>query len=93
MPEPLLPFSETDALVEAYQKNEENIPGMVEKLTEIIRRIPYLECSLLRFLIQFLSQMGGYARGNFMTADNLGICFGPNLIRFKTASTAMMGFG
>ena len=27
-----------------------------------------------------------------MTADNLAICFGPNLIRFKNASAAMMGY-
>ena len=91
MPDPLIPFSETDALVEAYQTNEENLPEMIISLTKIIVRLPFLEASLLRFLIQYLSQMGGYAEGNFMTADNLAICFGPNLIRFKNASAAMMG--
>ena len=41
--------------------NEENVTDMVAALTEIIKRLPFLEASLLRFLIQFLGQMGVYA--------------------------------
>ena len=80
-----------DAFAKFYQENEGNLPLIIEKLVEILQRIPYLECSLLRFLIQFLSQLGGYSEVNFMTPDNLGICFGPNLIRFLVASTSLMG--
>ena len=46
---------------------------------------------MLLFFVEFLSKIVIYSQLSKMTADNLAICFGPNLIRFKNASAAMMG--
>jgi hypothetical protein len=91
MPEPLIPFSESDAIVEAFRSNVGDTPTQVAALSTVIRRLPYLNAVLLRFLIQFLSQIIIYTEVNLMTADNLAIVFGPNLIRFKNPSLEILG--
>jgi hypothetical protein len=90
MPEPLIPFEETDGLVKAYNEHEDNPEALATALTNVLKRMPVLNVILLRFLVEFLSKIVIYSEITKMTADNLAICFGPNLIRFKNASAAMM---
>jgi hypothetical protein len=90
MPDPLIPFEETDALTKIYSSNEEDdVTTMVSQFNAFLKRLPFLNSVLLRFLCQFLQQISVYSDVTKMTADNLAICFGPNLIRFRNASAAV----
>jgi len=93
LPEPLIPYNETDNLVLTYEQYVSNKSELCASFANILKRIPFLSALLLRFLVQFLSQIVIYTKVNKMTADNLAIVFGPNLIRFKTNSMEVMGRG
>lgn len=55
----------------------------LEKVKEIIGRLPAANLTLLRYIVHFLFDVAQHADVNRMNASNLAIVFGPNLIRPK----------
>lgn len=55
----------------------------LEKVKEIIHKLPSQNLVLLRYIVNFLFDVAQHADVNRMNASNLAIVFGPNLIRPK----------
>lgn len=55
----------------------------VEELQTIISRLPYVNYCIIRYVIKFLKKVSKFSAENKMAPDNLGIVFGPTLIRSK----------
>lgn len=55
----------------------------LQQLWMRVQDIPRPNYALLKFLFRFLHQVSLYESVNKMTASNLAICFGPNVLRRK----------
>jgi len=85
----LIPDVHGKQLVQDLNKYEQENPKELNRLmTETLKKLNYLHAVLLRFLIQFLSVFATHSESTKMTADNIAICFGPNIIRLMDASLA-----
>ncbi|XP_075680750.1 uncharacterized protein LOC113799632 isoform X2 [Dermatophagoides pteronyssinus] len=88
LPEPLLTFQLYNELIEVatkYSKNssldsssEEDI---VNRLKKICRRLPTVHFNTLRYLMNHLRQISKDSEFNQMNPSNLGIVFGPTLLK------------
>jgi hypothetical protein len=58
-----------------------NKEDQLEKLKEILHRLPKKNYNTLKFLIEHLDRIHQHAEHNKMTAHNLAVVFGPNLLR------------
>ena len=71
--EPIVPYASVAQLLKAYTAG-----NTIEFVTS---ELPKLNLMTLAYLIGFLQYVSSFAAQNKMTAKNLAICFGPNLIR------------
>ena len=78
MRDPLLCSNLSDLWVKAdgvKDKEEQK-----KQLTEVIAKLPSANRDNLGFLLQFLSRLVAESEHNLMTADNIAIVMGPNLL-------------
>jgi hypothetical protein len=54
---------------------------LIKEYRIYFKLIPKLRMPLIKFLFEFLFELQKYSDQNMMTPSNLGIVFGPNLIR------------
>ena len=52
----------------------------LERVKDLVGRLPELNRNMLGLLVPFLGRVAQHASENFMTAENLGVVFGPSLI-------------
>jgi len=85
LPEPLLTFEAHDALLEASRAGE---PGPA--LKAVLQTIPGKNYKIVEYLMRFLVEVSQHADVNKMAASNLGIVFGPTLMRNRDESLSGM---
>ncbi|XP_043388741.1 rho GTPase-activating protein 9 isoform X9 [Chelonia mydas] len=79
LPEPLVPFALFDAFVAAVK-----LPAgaeRVQRLAELVQSLPPPNYATLRYILAHLRKVMEYADVNRMTRQNIGIVFGPTLLR------------
>lgn len=79
LPEPLVPFALFDAFVAAVK-----LPAYaerVQRLAELVQSLPPPNYATLRYLLTHLCKVMDHADTNRMTRQNIGIVFGPTLLR------------
>lgn len=94
LPEPVIPFSQYDELINAAKlaihanEKEENecelaMEEVTHKIFAQIELLPPAHYNLLRYLARFLYEVGQSASLNLMDVANLSLVIGPNCIRTK----------
>mmetsp|Transcript_38448 Transcript_38448/g.60921 ORF Transcript_38448/g.60921 Transcript_38448/m.60921 type:complete len:559 (-) Transcript_38448:222-1898(-) len=83
LPEPLFPHTLYEPLIKAFGDlfDQENPQPLIDEFRILLRLIPNAHAPLVRFLFEFLEELQQQSEKNMMTPSNLGIVFGPNLIK------------
>ncbi|XP_051930704.1 rho GTPase-activating protein 45 isoform X2 [Hippocampus zosterae] len=68
-------------LVDLGPETEPEILVMVDKLRELLKELPKVNMATLRYLIRHLRRIAELEEENKMSPNNLGIVFGPSLMR------------
>ncbi|XP_060615470.2 LOW QUALITY PROTEIN: rho GTPase-activating protein 5 [Anolis sagrei] len=79
LPDPLIPYSLHPELVEASKILDKT--ERLYELKEIVKKFHPVNYEVFRYIITHLNRVSQQSRTNFMTADNLSICFWPTLMR------------
>ena len=83
---PLLTYHLYGAFLEAAKYDSEE--KRLEQLKKVVEQIPNVEKELLCVLIRHLNKVAANADVNMMSASNLGVCFGPTLLRPQEQTVA-----
>uniref|UniRef100_A0A671LVT1 Minor histocompatibility protein HA-1-like n=1 Tax=Sinocyclocheilus anshuiensis TaxID=1608454 RepID=A0A671LVT1_9TELE len=70
-------------LVDRGSETEPELLVLVEKLRELLKRLPPANIATLKYIVQHLCRVSELEQDNKMSASNLGIVFGPTLMRPK----------
>eukprot|EP00300_Choanocystis_sp_HF-7_P011571 c17521_g1_i2.p1 GENE.c17521_g1_i2~~c17521_g1_i2.p1 ORF type:complete len:520 (-),score=107.02 c17521_g1_i2:332-1891(-) len=80
LPEPLIPFAQYEMCLSAQRESDDGLPS-VEAVLGVLNAMPEPNTRVLGELVRFLGQVASHAAENKMTAKNLAVCFGPDLLR------------
>ncbi|CAB3361432.1 Hypothetical predicted protein [Cloeon dipterum] len=81
LPVPLLTFELYPSFLKLAREWSSGAEGGVSELDALVHRLPADNLACLRFLMRHLSHVAAHAKDNQMPAANLGIVFGPTLLR------------
>ncbi|CAB3998928.1 rho GTPase-activating 24 isoform X1 [Paramuricea clavata] len=90
LPEPVIPFENFGPLIatiELYELHEEDA---LRKIRNQLEEIPKSNFNLLKYLCRFLHQVHEHSVENKMTADNLALVFGPNILSPESEADPQM---
>uniref|UniRef100_S4RJ88 Rho GTPase activating protein 5 n=1 Tax=Petromyzon marinus TaxID=7757 RepID=S4RJ88_PETMA len=79
LPDPLLPYDIHQDLMEAI-----NIPDKTGRLLALrgkLKKLPHVNHEVFKYIITHLHKVSQYSSENYMTSENLSICFWPTLMR------------
>ena len=62
---------------------QENEADRINEIHLIVQKLPVASREILKVLIRHLSKVSAKCDKNLMTASNIGVCFGPTLLRPK----------
>ncbi|XP_054662850.1 rho GTPase-activating protein 9 isoform X2 [Grus americana] len=79
LPEPLVPYRLFDPFIEAIKLPDPQ--EQVERVAELVQRLPPANYATLRYLLAHLCRVMERVDVNRMTRQNIGIVFGPTLLR------------
>ncbi|XP_049268342.1 rho GTPase-activating protein Graf isoform X2 [Rhipicephalus sanguineus] len=79
LPEPLMTFRLHTAFISAAK--QENKAKRTAAIEELVSQLPPDNQRMAALLIRHLQKVSDYASSNLMTVSNLGVCFGPTLLR------------
>ncbi|KAM6364802.1 LOW QUALITY PROTEIN: rho GTPase-activating protein 9 [Pluvialis apricaria] len=79
LPEPLVPYRLFDAFIEAVKLPDPQ--EQVERVAELVQSLPPPNYATLRYLLAHLCRVMERVDVNRMTRQNIGIVFGPTLLR------------
>uniref|UniRef100_A0A673CI07 Rho GTPase-activating protein 29 n=1 Tax=Sphaeramia orbicularis TaxID=375764 RepID=A0A673CI07_9TELE len=96
LPEPLILFRYYNDFIGLAKESQSSHPGdpsqvsvelnrVLFKIKDLLRHLPPTHYKTLQFLIEHLHRVSEQAEENKMTASNLGIIFGPTLIKPRQA--------
>lgn len=77
--EPVFPFFMFELITDCAKIT--NIDEFINKITDLINKLPPSSYILLRYLFSFLHHVSRYSDENMMDAYNLAVCFGPCLLK------------
>lgn len=86
LPEPLLTFNLHQDFLEAMKT--ENRQQKITNLTNVVSSLPKMNFECLKMLIKHLNDVATYQNENLMQESNLGVVFGPTLMRPKEETVA-----
>uniref|UniRef100_A0A0A9ZDM2 Rho GTPase-activating protein 26 n=1 Tax=Lygus hesperus TaxID=30085 RepID=A0A0A9ZDM2_LYGHE len=66
----------------------ENSEDRVRRITELVHCLPPLHYNMLKILIEHLNRVASNSDKNLMPVSNLGVCFGPTLLRPEVETVA-----
>ena len=72
--------------IEAIKHETEN--ERLQELQLVINKLPIASREILKVLIRHLHKVASKSETNLMTASNLGVCFGPTLLRPREETVA-----
>ncbi|KAG2464307.1 HMHA1 protein, partial [Polypterus senegalus] len=73
--------SKVPELVDRGPDTEEEVLACVDRLRELLRELPAPNVATLQYIIRHLRKIAEVEQDNKMTSSNLGIVFGPTLMR------------
>ena len=86
---PLMTHQLYPAFLEAAKNPElQDEEDRAAEIAGVARRLPRASWEMLRVLVTHLSKVASNSDVNLMTAANLGVCFGPTLLRPKEETVA-----
>ena len=80
LPQPLIPFQFYDELLQIFKDNRTTPPKMISLLNTCFNKMPRPNKALLIRLIKFWAKVAANQSVNKMTAENLAVCFCPNIM-------------
>jgi hypothetical protein len=86
LPEPLMTFRLHSAFISAAKLD--NMDERIDEIQSLVHRLPKPNYSMLEILIAHLCKVAKHADKNLMTVSNLGVCFGPTLLRPEEETVA-----
>ncbi|NXL40810.1 RHG15 protein, partial [Glaucidium brasilianum] len=78
LPEPLVPYELFDPFIDAVSEYPQE---QVERVAELVQSLPPANYATLRYLLAHLCRVMEREDVNRMTRHNIGIVFGPTLLR------------
>jgi hypothetical protein len=88
LPEPLLPISHYDLLMESVRAEHKSKEELVNAVMGVARDIPSPAKECLGLIIHFLKKVAAQSEVNKMTPANLATCFAPSLLRAPEGASA-----
>lgn len=88
LPEPVLTYRLHENLIKAAQK--ENKLDRLNEIHSLVATLPDTNRRILEILIRHLAKVAANSGKNLMTISNLGVCFGPTLLRPAEESVAAL---
>nr|XP_023657616.1 N-chimaerin [Paramormyrops kingsleyae] len=79
LPIPVITYDAYPRFIEAAKLTDPD--ERLEALHEALKLLPPAHCETLRYLMAHLKRVTQYEKDNLMNAENLGIVFGPTLMR------------
>ncbi|XP_023235151.1 rho GTPase-activating protein 29-like isoform X2 [Centruroides sculpturatus] len=94
LPEPLLTYNLYSEFIKIAKENppkkeEANEEVILDKLQNLIQRLPPIHYVTLAFLINHLKRVAKLSEFNNMPSSNLGIVFGPTLMRTRNDTNSI----
>uniref|UniRef100_T1JFW8 Rho GTPase-activating protein 26 n=1 Tax=Strigamia maritima TaxID=126957 RepID=T1JFW8_STRMM len=86
LPEPLMTFNLHEKFIAAAKL--ESCTQRINHVHYYVHQLPKLNIEMLDILIQHLKNVSSRCEKNLMTVSNLGVCFGPTLLRPEEESVA-----
>ncbi|XP_014275663.1 rho GTPase-activating protein 26 isoform X2 [Halyomorpha halys] len=86
LPEPLMTFRFHESFIIAAK--QENTTLRLKEIHSLVHRLPSQNIKMLDKLIKHLHNVCIHADKNLMTVSNLGVCFGPTLLRPEEETVA-----
>ncbi|CAG7818348.1 unnamed protein product [Allacma fusca] len=86
LPEPVMTFRYHEAFIAAAK--QETRVQRVQDVHTLVHRIPMANFQILDILIAHLQSIAAKSEKNKMTVSNLGVCFGPTLLRPEEETVA-----
>ncbi|XP_054859141.1 rho GTPase-activating protein 9 [Eublepharis macularius] len=81
LPEPLIPYGLFDEFIASAKLPDPK--EKVSKLTELVQSLPQPNRDTLHYLLEHLRKVMEHSNANRMTTQNIGIVFGPTLLRHE----------
>ncbi|XP_075447649.1 rho GTPase-activating protein 9 isoform X5 [Ascaphus truei] len=79
LPEPLIPYSMFDQFLTAVQNPD--IEERMEIIKELVRNLPKPNHATMKYMTSHLKRVMEHCESNRMSTQNIGIVFGPTLMR------------
>ena len=79
LPIPLIPFDLYNDFIQCAKTNERN--EAISRLRELVPKLPLAHLETLKYVLRHLQNVTNFQDKNLMTSANLGIVFGPTLMR------------
>ncbi|XP_015777163.1 PREDICTED: rho GTPase-activating protein 10-like [Acropora digitifera] len=86
MPEPLFTYDYHEQFLDAVKK--ETFEKRVDALIYLVASLPEDNRSLIRTVMKHLTRVAAHSNKNLMAASNLGVVFGPTLMKSREESMA-----
>lgn len=83
---PLMTHQLYSGFLEAVKAEEEE--QRLREIQMVMQKLPVANREILKVLIRHLSKVAAKSGVNLMTASNIGVCFGPTLLRPKVETVA-----
>uniref|UniRef100_A0A0K2U9W2 Uncharacterized protein n=2 Tax=Lepeophtheirus salmonis TaxID=72036 RepID=A0A0K2U9W2_LEPSM len=83
---PLMTHQLYSAFIEAVKKDTDET--RIAEIRNVLQKLPVSNQEILKVLIKHLHRVSRKCEFNLMTAANLGVCFGPTLLRPREESVA-----
>ncbi|XP_008113277.1 rho GTPase-activating protein 9 isoform X3 [Anolis carolinensis] len=88
LPEPLVPCSLFDEFIASVKLSDSK--DKVVKLVGLIQSLPQPNRDTLRYILEHLRKVMEHSDANRMTTQNIGIVFGPTLLRHERDSASLV---
>ncbi|XP_066246959.1 rho GTPase-activating protein 26 isoform X1 [Euwallacea similis] len=86
LPEPLMSFKHHNDFINAVKR--ELRQNRVHEVHKLLYKLPEKNLNVLKILIKHLTNVASKSDKNLMTVSNLGVCFGPTLLRPEEETVA-----
>lgn len=93
LPDPLLTFELHERFVECAEAKGMDASVRQKTMQELVHQLPEHHFNTLRFLVEHLHRVQARANENRMSSRNLGVVFGPTLMRSADASQEFAHMG
>mmetsp|Transcript_8484 Transcript_8484/g.12839 ORF Transcript_8484/g.12839 Transcript_8484/m.12839 type:complete len:281 (-) Transcript_8484:111-953(-) len=89
LPDPLFPFDVYQPLIDAFISTNDN-DTLIDYFKKILSQIPSTRRKVILMLFEYFSLVLSFEESNKMSASNLSIVFGPNLLHPEEADAASL---